>query len=94
MVGDRHDEAKSVALVKQALDLVPIAIEGKHLVQRGKLDVGEEVLALLEDSNGEGLFDEGLIFLKIRHELDSLAERLATLLADLEGRLLELDELE
>lgn len=94
MVSNGHDERKSVALVEKAFNLVPfaISIEVEHGLQLGKLDISEEVLALLHDSNGESLLDERSVLLQVRHDFDGLAQGFAALLRDLEWRLFELDE--
>ena len=93
VVSDRHDEAKTVALVEEALDFVPVAEEVHHLAEGGELDIGEEVFALLQDADRQSLLDEGRILGEVRHDLAGLAQGLAALLGDLEGGLLKLDQL-
>lgn len=92
MVGDGHDESQSVALVEQTFDLVPVAEETHHLLQRLKSHIGEEVLALLKDSDCKGLLNLGRVLGQVGHNFASRSERLAALLRNLEGRLLKLDK--
>ena len=63
MIGDGHDKATTIALIDQALNHVPASIEIEHFLKRTKLDILEEVLALLEHPNGQGLLDEGTVLL-------------------------------
>lgn len=93
VVSDCHDEVESIALVEQALDLVPVAVESQHFFQSGELDVREEVLALLDDADGESFLDEWLVLLEVGHDFDSFLESIGAKLGDLEGRLLEFDKL-
>ena len=85
VISDSDDEAESVALIEETLDLVPVSVEGEHLVERSELHVGEEVLALLDDSDGQSLLNEGLVLFEVRHDLAGLVESLGTILADREG---------
>ena len=78
VVIDSHDKAESVALVKEAFDLVPVAIEVHHLGERCKLDVSEEVFAFLENTDGQSFLDEWHILGQVRHDLAGLAERFTT----------------
>ena len=82
VVSDGHNERQSVALVEKALNLVPLAItiEVEHGLQLGKPDIGEEILALLQDSNGKSLLDERSVFFQVRHDFDGLAQGFAALL--------------
>ena len=57
MIGDGHDESETVAFVKETLNFVPVAKEAHHLCQRCESDIGEEVLALLQDSDRQSLLD-------------------------------------
>ena len=63
MIGDSHDKTTTIALIDQALNHVPASIEIEHFLKRTKLDILEEVLALLEHPNGQGLLDEGTVLL-------------------------------
>ena len=85
VISDSDDEAESVALIEETLDLVPVSVEGEHLVERSELHVGEEVLALLDDSDGQSLLNEGLVLFEVRHDLAGLVESFRALLADRKG---------
>ena len=85
VVSNGHNEIESIALIEEAFNLVPFTVEVEHLLERGELNVGEEVLALLKDPDGQGLLNEWCVLLQVGHDLDRLAKCLATLLADLEG---------
>ena len=57
VIGDGHDESKTVAFVQETLDFVPVAKEAHHLCQRCESDIGEEVFALLQNSNSQSLLN-------------------------------------
>ena len=96
MVRNRHDKAQSVALVEETLDSVPFPpfVKVEHLGDGRKLDISEEVFALLNDSDSKRLLNERSVLLKVGHDFDGLTKCLTSLLRDLERRLFELDQLE
>jgi hypothetical protein len=85
MVSDGHDEATAIALIDQTLNHVPASIEFEHFLKCSELDILEEVLALLEHPDGQGLLDEGAVLGKIGHALDCLMKGFSSLFADIEG---------
>jgi len=57
VICDRHDKSKTIALVQKTFNLVPVAKETHHLLQRCESDISEEVLALLQDSDSQSLLN-------------------------------------
>lgn len=94
VVNDRHHKPESIALVEEAFNFVPRTKEPEHLRQRCELDIREEVLALLNDPDRQGLLYEGLILLQRRHGFNSLVQVVTAKLADLERGVLLFDKLE
>ena len=92
MVSNGHDEATAIALVDQTLNHVPASIEFEHFLKCSKLDILEEVLALLEHPDGQSFLDEGAVLGKIGHALDGLLKGLPSLFADIEGRIFSFDQ--
>ena len=94
MIHDGLNKSLSIALIKQYLNLVPLAIEAKVLLEGLEFQIRVEVLAFLENAHSETLLDERSVDGEGGVESDGVVEGLGTLLGDLEGRVFGLDELE
>ena len=86
MISNRHHQALSVAFVEKILNIIPSSKEFQELFKSCKLDVGVEVLALLENTDRQCFLDERPILFETWHHLESLSESFTTLLTNSEGR--------